>query len=186
MLQILPFGKIEMKPISYLCFIFAAQINTYITFQDLAKLNIRFNCERHLVAWQCTVLFGLSQKRPLWSKAWCCVCSKFCSKLDDLGGGGKSSRWFALKLPSTIYPKSASTIWGGVNHTWRFGSNHCCWWFDGKSSVRFTPPPKNRTCRFGVNRTWQFGVNRTWRFEGKSSGWFTPPPPEIVLGDLMC
>ena len=81
---------------------------------------------------------------------------KFCSKLTIWGGGGKSSRRFALKSPSTIYPKSPRTILGG-------GVNH----------------PDDLPSK----STWRFGVNRTWQFEGKLSGQFTPPP-EIVLGDL--
>ena len=68
-----------------------------------------------------TIIIGLSQKRPLWSKAWCCVRLKFCSKLDDLRGG--------VNRTGDL----------GVNRTWRF---------EGKSSVRFTPP-RNHHVRFG-------------------------------------
>ena len=61
-------------------------------------------------------IIGLSQKRPLWSKAWCCVRLKFCSKLDDLGGGKSLLPiWGKSSLP--IWGKSSLPISGGVNRT---------------------------------------------------------------------
>ena len=57
-------------------------------------------------------------------------------------GGGKSSRRFALKLPSTIYPKSASTISGrGGKSSTRFAlkSPSMIW---TKSSSTIYPPPQ--------------------------------------------
>ena len=68
-----------------------------------SKAKYMCRCVQHVI--------GLSQKRPLWSKAWCCV-SEILLKIGRFGGG-KSYRQF------------------GVNRTWRF---------EGKTSVRFTPP----------------------------------------------
>ena len=78
-----------------------------------------------------TTAIGLSQKRPLWSKAWCCVRLKFCSKLDDWGG--KSYRRF------------------GVNRNWQFQGGKSYRWFGGKSYLAIwgvnclydLPPPRN-------------------------------------------
>ena len=52
-------------------------------------------------------------------------------------------------------------FWGGGKSYRRFGVTDT-WWFEGKSSVRFTPP----------NRQGQFTPNRQWRF--------TPPPKSYL------
>ena len=127
-------------------------------------------------------LIGLSQKRPLWSKAWCCVRSKFCSKFDVWGGVNRHCR-FGGKSTLQIWGESSLPILGGVNRHCRFGVNHHCR-FDAKLSARFTPP-RNRQGRLtpnlqSPNWQWRFTPNlqwpnRQWRFT----------PPQIVLADLM-
>ena len=132
------------------------------------------------------VFVGLSQKRPLWSKAWCCV-FEILLKFDAFRGGGVNRHCrFGVNRPCRFRR-------GGVNRHCRFGVNHPCrfrgeggksslqiW---GKSSLPIYPqitkyqlhqiictiyPPQNRQGRFTPNLQWRF------------------TPPQIVLGDLMC
>ena len=105
------------------------------------------------------------------------------------------------KSAVTIYPKSAVTIYPPRNQQGRFTQissddlPQICsdnlpphppksagwftpnrqWWFTQICSDDL-PPPKSAG-RFTPNRQWQFPPNLQW--------WFTPPP-QIVLGDLMC
>ena len=104
----------------------------------------------------------------------------------DFGGGGKLYRWFTLKSPSMIYPKSS--VWfGGVNRTDDLPSNH---------QVRFTPNrlydlggvnhtddlPSNHQVQFTPNRLYDFVGGKSYRrftlkspstIYPKSSVWFT-------------
>ena len=105
---------------------------------SVSSKNLDFTCFKYWVETSLSVI-GLSQKRPLWSKAWCCV-FEILLKIGRLGGGGKSALAICPQIGKYDLCQIGKDDFGeGVKRTWRFGSKHF-WWFNGKSSVRFTPP----------------------------------------------